>query len=109
MFREDGSHDLDDFTDEQLADFRARAIPIPIGVARDAQVLRNEARFDVPITLISTTFTRTQIDQYIAAGESYFAEVVQMKDATIVELPTSHWPQFTKPDELARAILDALD
>jgi len=26
-----------------------------------------------------------------------------------VDLPTGHWPQFTKPDELGRAILASLD
>lgn len=108
VFREDGSHELDDFTDAQLDDFRARAIPIPIDVARDAQTLSDDARFDVPITLISTTFTRAQIDQYIEAGEGYFAEVVAIKDVTIIELPTSHWPQFTKPEQLAEVLIDVI-
>jgi hypothetical protein len=25
-----------------------------------------------------------------------------------VDLPTGHWPQFSKPDELARVILEAI-
>jgi hypothetical protein len=25
-----------------------------------------------------------------------------------VDLPTGHWPQFTRPDDLARVILDAI-
>ncbi|MEJ7633419.1 alpha/beta fold hydrolase [Aeromicrobium sp.] len=108
VFREDGARDLDDFTDAQLDDFRARAIPIPIGVARDLQVLTNEARFDVPITIITTTFTREEIDQYVAAGEAYFAELPQISNVTIVELPTSHWPQFTKPEQLAEVLRDAI-
>ena len=35
LFREDGDADLRDLTDEMLADFRARAVPEPAGVARD--------------------------------------------------------------------------
>ncbi len=108
VFREDGARDLNDFTDAQLDDFRARAIPLPIGVARDTQVLGNESRFDVPITLISTTFTRDEIDQYVAAGEAYFSELPKIKDVTIIELPTSHWPQFTKPEQLAEVLRDAI-
>jgi pimeloyl-ACP methyl ester carboxylesterase len=108
VFREDGSRDLDDFTDAQLDDFRARAIPTPIGVARDPQVLRDDARFDVPITLISTTFTRAEIDEYVAAGEDYFSELPKIKDVTIVELPTSHWPQFTRTEQLAEVLRDAI-
>jgi hypothetical protein len=38
----------------------------------------------------------------------YFSEVPKISDVTIVELPTSHWPQFTKPAELSQAILQAL-
>ena len=108
VFRGEGSRDLDDFTEAQLDDFRARAIPIPIGVARDPQVLGDEGRFDVPITIISTTFTRDEIDQYVAAGEDYFSELPKIKDVTIIELPTSHWPQFTKPEQLAEVLRDAI-
>ena len=108
VFRADGARDLDDFTDEQLDDFRARAVPHPAGAAKDPQVLKDERRFDVPITLISTTYTREEIDGAIAAGLPYFAEIPRLRDVTIVELPTSHWPQFTKPDELASLILTRL-
>jgi pimeloyl-ACP methyl ester carboxylesterase len=108
VFREDGSRDLDDLTDEQLEAFRARAIPIPVGAAQDQQVLTDERRFTVPITMISTTFTREEIEGAIAAGVPYFAEVPHIADVTIVELPTGHWPQFTKPAELAEAILGAV-
>jgi pimeloyl-ACP methyl ester carboxylesterase len=108
MFRQDGARDLNDFTDEQLEAFRARAIPIPTGAARDPQVLKDDRRYGVPITLITTTFTRDEIDGAIAAGVPYFAEVPKTHDVTIVELPTSHWPQFTRPAELSQAILDAV-
>ena len=108
VFRGDGSHDLDDFTEAQLADFRERAVPHPAAAAQDPQVLSNEARYGVPITLITTTFTREQIDTYTAAGEDYFAELPKIKDVTIVELPTSHWPQFTKTEQLAEVLRDAI-
>jgi pimeloyl-ACP methyl ester carboxylesterase len=108
VFREEGSRDLDDFTETQLDDFRARAIPLPVGVARDPQALSNVARYDVPVTLITTTFTRDEIDQYVAAGEAYFSELPKIEDVTIIELPTSHWPQFTKPEQLAEVLRDAI-
>ena len=108
VFRGDGSHDLDDFTEGQLADFRERAVPHPAAAAQDPQVLSNDARYDVPITLITTTFTREQVDTYTAAGEAYFSELPMIKDVTIVELPTSHWPQFTKPEQLAEVLRDAI-
>lgn len=101
--------ELADFTAEQLDAFRARAIAHPAAAARDEQVLSDERRYDVPITLITTTMTAQQVEQFRDQGEAYFAELPRTADVSIVELPTSHWPQFTKPAELAQAILDAVD
>jgi pimeloyl-ACP methyl ester carboxylesterase len=44
----------------------------------------------------------------IADEHPYTGDLVRISDVSIVELPTGHWPQFTKPDELAQAILDAV-
>lgn len=104
VFREDGSRDLDDFTDDQLDDFRARAVPHPAAAARDAQVLGDERRYSVPVTLVTTTFTREEVQTYAAAGEDYFGELPRIADVTIIELMTSHWPQFTRPDELTQVL-----
>ncbi|WP_445468259.1 alpha/beta fold hydrolase [Herbiconiux wuyangfengii] len=100
--------DLRDLTDEQLAWFREIAVPEPARVAHDQQHLTNPARYEVPITLISSTFSRAEIEEAIAAGIPYFAEVPLMARSTIVGLPTGHWPQFTKPRELAQLIVDAV-
>lgn len=107
-FREDGSKDLDGLDDAALHRFRQRAVPHPAAAASDEQVLADERRFDVPVTLISCTFTREEIDTYTAAGETYFAELPRLRDLTIVELPTGHWPQLSRPDDLGRAIAEAI-
>jgi pimeloyl-ACP methyl ester carboxylesterase len=103
-----GDVDLRDLTDEQQAWFRSVAVPQPARVARDLQQLSDPARYDVPITLITSTFSRQEIDEAITAGVPYFSEVPKMARATVVELPTGHWPQFTKPAELAELIIEAV-
>lgn len=108
VFRGDSSRDLDDLTDAQLDDFRERAVPTPAAVAQDPPVLSDEARFDVPVTMISSTFTRDKVEAAIEAGVPYFAEIPRLAHFTPVELPTGHWPQLTKPEQLAEVILDAL-
>lgn len=108
LFREDGAADLRDLDDEMLENFRARAVPEPWGVANDPLHLSNPARFDVPVTVISTTFTREEIDEAIKNDVPYFAELPRIKDVEIIDLQTGHWPQFSKPAELAQAILEAL-
>jgi pimeloyl-ACP methyl ester carboxylesterase len=105
-FSEDDLRDLDDGLREM---FRARAIPEPAGVARDPQVLTDERRYDVPATIIACEFPSEQLLKWIAEGHPYVAELAAMNEVGYIDLPTGHWPQFTKPAELAQAILRAVD
>lgn len=101
--------DLIDLTDEQRAHFRSGAIPEPLGVTSDKQVLGDERRYDVPVTVIACEISTDTINEWIAAGHPYVAELASIKHYELVDLPTGHWPQFTKPRELGQAILTAVD
>ena len=101
--------DLVDLDDELRAAFRARAVPEPRAVASDAQHLHDERRYDVPVTIITCQFPSALLREWILAGHPYVAELARMRDVEYVDLPTGHWPQFTKPAELGRAILAAVD
>ncbi|PPL15658.1 alpha/beta fold hydrolase [Microterricola pindariensis] len=101
--------DLVDLDEGLRAAFRARAIPQPRGVAQDAMELHNEQRLTVPSTVIACEFTAAQLAEWVAAGAPFVAELARMRDSEYVDLPTGHWPQFTKPAELAAAILAAVD
>lgn len=41
-------------------------------------------------------------------GHPYGAELSKIRDVDYVDLPTGHWPQFTRPHDLGRAIVDSL-
>ena len=101
--------DLTDLTEELRAMFRARAVPQPKGVAQDQQRLHDEARFDVPATIIACEFPSAMLIEMIGAGHPYVAELGRIRDVDYVDLPTGHWPQFTRPAELGAAILAAVD
>ena len=103
---DDGS--LVDMTEEIRADFRARAIPLPAKVASDPLRLSDPRRYDVPVTVITCEFRRDDMLAMMAEGHPYFVELSRVKQYDIVDLPTGHWPQFTKPKELAAEILAAL-
>jgi pimeloyl-ACP methyl ester carboxylesterase/uncharacterized damage-inducible protein DinB len=83
----------------------ARAIPSPEHVTRDAQQLTDERRYDVPVTVIATEFTSAMLRNWIAQGEQPVREFTKIRDVDYVDLPTGHWPQFTRPEDLGRAIL----
>jgi len=96
--------DLFDLDDELRAAFRERAIPSPVHVTRDPQRLSDDRRYDVPSTVIACEFPSAMIREWIAGGHPYVQELAKIRDVDYVDLPTGHWPQFTKPRELGRAI-----
>jgi pimeloyl-ACP methyl ester carboxylesterase len=97
--------DLVDLGDELRAAFRARAIPTPEHVTSDRQRLADERRYDVPVTVIACEFTSEQLRKWIEGGHPYVRELAKIREVSYIDLPTGHWPQFTRPRELGRAIL----
>ena len=45
----------------------------------------------------------------IEQGLAPLRELAKIRDVEYVDLPTGHWPQFTRPADLARAIVTAVD
>jgi pimeloyl-ACP methyl ester carboxylesterase len=100
--------DLVDLTDELRAAFRARAIPSPVRVTSDRQQLCDERRYDVPVTVIACEFPTATLRGWIERDQPYVRELAKIHDVELVDLPTGHWPQFTRPDDLGQAILAAV-
>jgi pimeloyl-ACP methyl ester carboxylesterase len=97
---------LDGLSEEQLETFRRRAVPEPGGVLREAPELTNDARLDVPSTAICTGYTSEQYKEAIKEGYAWLAGFAELRDLTWVDLPTSHWPMWSRPRELAAIIGD---
>ena len=100
--------DLKDLDDGLRTTFRERAIPSPARVATDPQQLFDERRFDVPITVISCEFPSSLIQELLEQEHAYVRELARVRDVDYVDLPTGHWPQFTRPEELGRVIVASL-
>ena len=99
------AEDLVDLDPELRAAFRARAIPSPARVAGDRQQLSDERRYEVPVTVIACEFSSAMIREWMAQGHPAVRELGKIRDVNYVDLATGHWPQFTRPEELGRAIL----
>jgi pimeloyl-ACP methyl ester carboxylesterase len=97
--------DLVDLDDELRAMFRERAIPTPVRVASDPQRLSDERRYDVPVTVIACEFPSEMLRKWMEQGHPYVRELAKIHDVEYVDLPTGHWPQFTRPEDLGQAIL----
>ncbi|MCA1943199.1 MAG: alpha/beta hydrolase [Yonghaparkia sp.] len=106
LFEPEDLVDLDDALRER---FHAIAVPEPKGVAHEPTQLHDPRRFTVPVTVIACEFPAALVRQAIENGREWAGELAAMQHLDIVELPTGHWPQLTKPDELAASILTAID
>lgn len=102
-----GDEDLVDLDDEKRRVFRERAIPTPARVARDRQQLSDERRYDVPVTVIACEYSSAKLREFMEPQHewrSYVEELSKIRDVDYIDLPTGHWPQFTRPRELGRMI-----
>ncbi|HEY9378650.1 MAG TPA: hypothetical protein VIQ02_16360, partial [Jiangellaceae bacterium] len=97
---------LEGLTEEHLDTFRRRAVPEPGAALRDAAELTNDARLDVPSTVVCTGFTSGQYQDAVKAGYAFVRGLAELRDVTYVDLPTSHWPMWSRPKELAAIIGD---
>jgi pimeloyl-ACP methyl ester carboxylesterase len=97
---------LDGLSEEQIETFRERAVPEPGGVLREAVELMNDTRLDIPSTLICTGYTSEQYKEAAKEGYAWLAGLEELRNVTWVDLPTSHWPMWSRPQELAGIIGD---
>jgi pimeloyl-ACP methyl ester carboxylesterase len=100
---------LDGLSEEQLETFRRRAVPEPGAALRDAAELTNKARLDLPSTVICTGYTSEQYKEALKEGYAFLAGLAELHDLTYVDLPTSHWPMWSRPQELAQIIGDVAE
>jgi pimeloyl-ACP methyl ester carboxylesterase len=97
---------LDGLSEEQLETFRRRAVPQPGAVIREAVELTNDARLDIPSTAICTGYTSEQYKDAVKKGYGFVRGFAELRNVTWVDLPTSHWPMWSRPQELAAIIAD---
>ena len=81
------------------------AVALPEAVTKGVVHLRDERRYDVPVTMVCPEYTPAQAREWVEGGE--VPELAKVKDLDYVDIDSGHWPMFSEPVELAR-ILDEL-
>jgi pimeloyl-ACP methyl ester carboxylesterase len=99
---------LADLDDEHRRRFRARAVPHPAAVASDPLQLADDRRRDVPTTVVTCEYPASQLREWVGQGVPFVAELAAMRDLEYIDLPTGHWPQFTRPAELGRILVETV-
>jgi pimeloyl-ACP methyl ester carboxylesterase len=95
---------LDGLSEQQLETFRRRAVPQPGGVLRQAPELVTDARLDVPSIVICTGFPSEEVKAAAEQGYAWLGGLTELRNVTYVDLPTSHWPMWSRPQDLARIL-----
>lgn len=98
---------LEGLSAEVLERFRARAVPEPGPVLRQPVELVNDARREVRTTLVCCSMPSAQMLELAHAGHPMFAEVARLEHLEVIDLPTGHWPMWSRPRELAQIIQSA--
>jgi hypothetical protein len=93
-----------DLTDEQLQTFRDRAVPQPGRTVSGQVLVSDPARLVVPGTVVCTAFPSTDYRSYAEQGAGFLAGLLDHTALTYVDLPTGHWPMWSRPVELADVI-----
>jgi pimeloyl-ACP methyl ester carboxylesterase len=104
----EAEENLEGLTEAQKATFRERAVPEPGGVIRGRVELTNDARLDIPSTVIATGFSAADYQTYAREHPewSFLAGLNEIRDVTWIDLPTSHWPMWSRSAEVATIIGD---
>lgn len=95
---------LKDLDENDLEEFRRRAVPQPGSVMRARVELYDPARLCVPTTFVCCSITSVQIQELARAEHPMFAEVGKLAHPDFVDLPTGHWPMWSRPADLAEII-----
>lgn len=98
---------LDGLDAATLERFRNRAVSQPAAVLRQSVELINDARLEVPTTLMCCSIPSSQVMELLEAGHPMFAEVANLKNVDYIDLPTGHWPMWSRPADLAEIIAAA--
>lgn len=104
----EAEENLEGLTDVQRQTFRERAVPEPGALLRESVELTNDARRHIPSTFICTGFSAADYQRYAREHPEYafLAGIPELTDTTWIDLPTSHWPMWSRPADVARIIGD---
>lgn len=96
--------DSDDMSAELKAEVAAGALAVPAAVTRGVVRLRDERRYDVPVTMVCPEYTPEQAREWVEGGD--VPELARARRVDYVDIESGHWPMYTRPDELARLLAD---
>lgn len=97
---------LTGLSEEQLDTLYRRAVPEPAAALREAPALTNPKRLEVASTVICTGYASEQYKDAAQKGYAWLSGLNELHNVRYIDLPTSHWPMWSRPRELAQILGD---
>ncbi len=63
----------------------------------------------MPVTVIACEFPSEMLREFLASDHPYTAELKAVKEKEFFDLPTGHWPQLTRPADLAKLLAEVVE
>jgi hypothetical protein len=76
-------------------------VPEPGAVLRETPRLADGRRLDVPSTVVCSSMSSDQVKAAVEAGHPWVSELAELRSVSYVDLPTGHWPMWSRAQELA--------
>ena len=95
-------------TEEQMATFRERAVPVPGGILRGRPRVHERRPPRHPDDAHRDRLHVADYQKYAKENPdwAFLAGLPELRNVTWIDLPTSHWPMWSKPAEIAEIIGD---
>jgi pimeloyl-ACP methyl ester carboxylesterase len=87
----------------------AQMRPSPARIVTEPQRLRDDRRYQLPVTMVCSEFSPDDARSWVTAGAAPVAELARLDAVHWVDLDSGHWPQASCPDRLAEVVLDAAE
>ena len=94
---------LEGLGDKKRRLMRSRAVAQPFSTYTQPLRLQKRTEGALIKTLIASSFPLAQVREMIASGHPWFRELGG-PEWQLLELPTGHWPMFSRPDDLAEVL-----
>lgn len=105
QFDEPDVADIDDATRQRVAQ---QVVDVPGRVPTDGVTLRDDRRHGIPVTILSGQLDAQTLPVAVAEWGPFAEELGRLTDLEVVTLDSGHWPQFSQPEEFARALVAAV-
>ncbi len=104
----DDGKNLIDLTEAQISLIEKLATPQPFNAARQKVSLKNPLRKNLPKLAVWCEDTSEDVRELLKEDLPLFSELKD-ENFEFVDLPTGHYPMFSKPSELAESFIKAAE